>query len=165
MQNSMFMPYLLFRHILLLVWVPRVWYITIIQKTFIYASYQLKVLSENALVNTCFCKLGFKNNKNEIYFKLYVICGYPRLYNQDHESLYQIHIPPYSLLGCLLRKTDKPSVYFDGNANIERPCAPGTIFNERACTCVQDVDIERSPNKPGGSLQKIKIQLILHIYI
>ncbi|XP_052216400.1 uncharacterized protein LOC127834516 [Dreissena polymorpha] len=52
--------------------------------------------------------------------------------------------------GCLLRKTDKPSVYFDGNANIERPCAPGTIFNERACTCVQDVAIERSPNKPGA---------------
>ncbi|XP_052799447.1 uncharacterized protein LOC128231066 [Mya arenaria] len=41
--------------------------------------------------------------------------------------------------GCFLRKTEKPSVYFDGNANIERPCAPGTLFNEQACTCVQDV--------------------------
>ncbi|WAR03767.1 hypothetical protein MAR_010325 [Mya arenaria] len=50
--------------------------------------------------------------------------------------------------GCFLRKTEKPSVYFDGNANIERPCAPGTLFNEQACTCVQDVSVERS--RPGA---------------
>lgn len=54
-------------------------------------------------------------------------------------------------LGCQLRKTASPTVYFDGNANIERPCAPGTLFSDKACTCVQDVTIERSETRPGGT--------------
>lgn len=55
-----------------------------------------------------------------------------------------------SLIGCHLHKTASPTVYYDANANTERPCAPGTVFNESACTCVQDVLIERSTPQPGG---------------
>ncbi|KAL4223377.1 hypothetical protein ACF0H5_016847 [Mactra antiquata] len=61
--------------------------------------------------------------------------------------------------GCQLRKSASPTVYFDGNANIERPCAPGTVFNELACTCVQDVTVERNTPSPGDALCRPSLAL------